>query len=134
MFNPCVFSSVTCMTPVIVKSWQLGKSLLSLHTLALLGSSVLHHSNHKTDGPLHQIDRMMVLSYVTHLRIIQTDLECYTKWAIYALVCLGVIRKLNIENREWSNVHMLTPHMILHIIMNQGTLEILEKKMSTKIK
>jgi hypothetical protein len=128
--RPCVFSTVSFIAPLLVKTWRTGNVPLFLHTAALVGSSIAHHSHHRLGSIQHIIDHNMVVSYMIHLFCIQNDLKCYLKWLV---LCIADIKIMRARDREWTNIVELAPHMALHDMCYMGTTEILEKKYSHTI-
>jgi hypothetical protein len=128
--RPCIFSSFLGTLPVIQKSWEVGNVPLCIHSIAVLLSSIKHHSDHELGSVQHKLDRFIFLTSILHLRFIQetnADADNYTNEMSIMAVLYMIMKRLNVQDREWTNLPQLLPHMSMHIVSSYYANKILTK-------
>lgn len=131
--RPCIFSSVIGTLPIIKQTWEARAYPLFIHSVAVLLSAIKHHSDHEIGSFQHKVDRLIFLTYVLHFRCIQTDEDEYTSGISLMAVLYFMMRRMNVHDREWTNVLQLLPHMSMHIVASHYAQKILEIKYSQDI-
>ena len=119
MIRPLVLSAFCSFSPLLFY----GNFFYRAHILALITTSILHHSYFKKDGLVHKLDTSMAYLFVFHNIILFHDFFIFREYLLYVIILYLIAMTTNVQHdtlRGWNNIMRLSPHILLHITTGVG--------------
>jgi hypothetical protein len=122
LYRPCCVSMVYAVVPFFTKCIENKMYPEAVHSLCLLASSLVHHTNHIVKSPQYWVDKFFILSCSIHVALISKN--NYFR-LVAAPISYGIFQftksmRQEDSHRDWDNLPNVLVHMAVHAIMGHG--------------